>query len=102
MNAFGSAHYVITLDLDEIDSMKLFNNIGKKTGGYLGKVRSNAQGTEYNLFGPGENPNKGLSADKTRDQFAGVFYVSQYLQIGAYAWQNERTPQNQCAHTRNK
>lgn len=76
MNAFGSAHYVITLNLEEINSMKRFNNLGKKTGGYLGKLRSNAQGTEYSLFGPGENPDKKLSAEETRGQFAGVLYVS--------------------------
>jgi len=66
MNAVGSAHYVITLNECEIK---------RKSSGFLGKMRSNAQETEYNLFGAGENPNKGLPSDQTRCQYGAIYYV---------------------------
>ena len=66
INIIGSAHYVIGMN-----SL----NLTKKSKGYLGKVRTDTSGTEYNVFGPGESPNKKLSPDKTRDQFAAIYYV---------------------------
>lgn len=67
MTMVGSAHYIITTDQ---------HNMTRKTEGYLGKVRSDVAGHEYNLFGVGENPSKGLGPERTRNQLAGIFYVS--------------------------
>jgi len=66
MNMLGSAHYIITLD--QID-------MTKKSPGYLGKVRSDSTGTEYNLFDVGENPSTGAIPEKIRNQHAAVYYV---------------------------
>ena len=73
MNMVGSAHYVITLDEHEMK---------RQSSGFLGKVRSNGSGTEYNLFGIGENPSKGLPPEQTRNQLAAVYYVCLYNNIG--------------------
>ena len=43
--------------------------------GYMGKVRSNSSFTEYNLFGIGENPERGLPPSMVRDQLCGVSFV---------------------------
>ena len=62
----GSAHYVITMKEEDTK---------RNTEGYLGKVRSINSGNEFNLFGVGENPDKGLNLDQTRSQLLGVLYV---------------------------
>lgn len=63
-----SAYYLITADESVLT---------KKSLGYLGKLRSNLSQTQFNLFGPGENPNKGLPPEQTRNQFAGIIYKDQ-------------------------
>ena len=66
MNTVGSAHYTVTLETEDMT---------KKGPGYLGKVRSDGSGTEYNLFDHGENPGAGFTMERVRNQFAGVYYV---------------------------
>jgi hypothetical protein len=73
MSVVGSAHYAITLNECEIK---------RKSPGFLGKVRSNIKETEYNLFGPGENPDKGLPPDQIRCQYGAVYYVCLFPHIG--------------------
>lgn len=85
VNLVGSAHYVITLRPGEIRRV---------AAGFLGKVRSNDSGLEYNLFGTGENPSKGLSPEQTRNQYAGVYYVRLVLTIGANPWEQQDTSED--------
>ena len=66
MNMLGSAHYIITLE--QVD-------MTKKAPGYLGKVRSDSTGTEYSIFGPGENPTAGYPPERVRNQLGAVYYV---------------------------
>lgn len=66
MNMMGSAHYIISLDQDASS---------KDSAGYLGKVRSDKSGKEYNFFDKGENPGAGFSIDRIRNQYGAVFYV---------------------------
>ena len=62
----GSAHYIITMETDDMT---------KNAPGYLGKLRSNTIRTEYNLFGPGENPSGNFPPDRIRSQFGSILYV---------------------------
>ncbi len=66
MNMLGTAHYVITLEQTDMT---------KKAQGYLGKVRADSSGTEYNLFDQGENPTAGFPLERVRNQFGAVYYV---------------------------
>ena len=66
MNMLGSAHYIITME--QVD-------MTKKGPGYLGKIRSDSTGTEYNLLDQGENPSSGLPPERVRNQHAAVYYV---------------------------
>ena len=66
MNMMGSAHYIITME--QVD-------MTKKGPGYLGKVRSDSSGTEYNVFDKGENPSAGFPLDQIRNQFGSIYYV---------------------------
>jgi len=52
------------------------DEITRHSEGYIGKLRSDNQGTEYNLFGPGENPDKKVAEDLTRNQYAAICYVN--------------------------
>eukprot|EP00826_Nyctotherus_ovalis_P012032 TRINITY_DN1313_c0_g3_i5.p2 TRINITY_DN1313_c0_g3~~TRINITY_DN1313_c0_g3_i5.p2 ORF type:complete len:184 (-),score=60.73 TRINITY_DN1313_c0_g3_i5:325-876(-) len=65
MSMVGSAHYVITMEQQ---------NMTRQTAGYLGKVRAGNSANEFNVFGVGENPTKGLGPERTRSQLAAVFY----------------------------
>ena len=75
MNIVGTAHYIITTNQREMTRM---------SEGYVGKLRSDTSGNEYNLFGVGENPDKGLTPEKTRNQLAGIYYVNSMQMIGTY------------------
>lgn len=66
MNTFGSAHYIITLEWD---------NMNKDAPGYVGKVRSGTLADEYNLYGTGDNPSTKHPPQMIRDQYAGIYYV---------------------------
>ena len=66
----GSAHYIITMGINETK---------RKEPGYMGKLRSNKDYGEYNLFGVGENPDKHLSAEETRNEYASISYVPMNL-----------------------
>jgi hypothetical protein len=63
----GSAHYIITMKSEETT---------RKEPGYMGKLRSDKACAEYSLFGVGENPNKHLPAEQTRNEYASVVYVA--------------------------
>eukprot|EP01022_Parablepharisma_sp_SALTPOND_P020104 TRINITY_DN3569_c0_g1_i1.p2 TRINITY_DN3569_c0_g1~~TRINITY_DN3569_c0_g1_i1.p2 ORF type:complete len:198 (+),score=12.16 TRINITY_DN3569_c0_g1_i1:1106-1699(+) len=65
MNMLGSAHYIITMEQMDMT---------KKAPGYLGKVRSDSAGTEYNIYDRGENPSSGLPYERVRNQLAAVYY----------------------------
>lgn len=73
MSMVGSAHYIITMEQE---------NMARNTEGYLGKVRSTSSGNEFNVFGVGENPSKGLGPERTRSQLVGVFYVTSKTIVG--------------------
>ena len=62
----GSAHYTISMDS---------SNLSKNSPGYLGKVRSDNVGTEYNLFSEGENPATTQIPELVRNQLLAVQYV---------------------------
>jgi len=66
MNMLGSAHYIISLE--QVD-------MTKKAPGYLGKVRADSTGTEYNVFDHGENPSGGFPIERVRAQLGAVYYV---------------------------
>jgi hypothetical protein len=66
MNMIGTAHYIVSLEQEDMT---------KKAAGYLGKVRSDGSGTEYNVFDQGENPSAGFSPDRIRNQLGAIYYV---------------------------
>ena len=70
MQIMRSAHYIVSL---ERETMK------KEAPGYLGKVRSNLLGTEFNFFDKGENPTTGLPPERVRNQLGAVLYVPEVL-----------------------
>jgi len=61
-----SAHYIITL------SKKDFYRGHPE---FIGKLRSNGSGNEYNIFDNGENPSTKLSLDKIRTQLGSIIFV---------------------------
>jgi tubby-related protein 1 len=70
MQLMRSAHYVISLEREDMR---------KEAAGYLGKVRSNLVGTEFNFFDKGENPSTGLAPERVRNQLGAVLYVPKWL-----------------------
>lgn len=65
MQLMRSAYYLISTEVQVTN---------RKTAGCLGKLRSNFQGTEFDLFGIGENPKKRVPFDQVRAQHAAVIY----------------------------
>jgi hypothetical protein len=54
-------------------------NLKKSGKGFLGKVRSNFLGTEFNIYDHGANPNKKkLPDEKIRIIHGSILYVSSY------------------------
>jgi hypothetical protein len=45
------------------------------TPGYVGKLRSNFYGSEYNIFDHGENPASKPPIEKVRTQQGGILFV---------------------------
>lgn len=66
MQLMRSAHYVLTMDKE---------SMSKKTPGYMGKLRSNLVGSEFNVFDKGENPSFEGSPIYVRNQHCGIIYV---------------------------
>jgi tubby-related protein 1 len=66
MQLMRSAHYNLTLERDDVD---------KKCAGYLGKLRSNLVGTEFNIFDKGENPDSNLLPSQIRNLMGSIIYV---------------------------
>lgn len=66
VSVMGSAHYIITMGQAETT---------RKEPGYMGKLRSIKADAEYSLFGPGENPEKHLPPEQTRNEHAAIVYV---------------------------
>lgn len=60
-----SAYYLITMDKTKMT---------RKSLGYVGKLRSNLSGDEFNLFGEGENPETKLKPEFIRTQQAAIIY----------------------------
>ena len=50
------------------------DNFTKKTDFYLGKLRANFSGTEFNIYDHGENPSKAKQIEKVRKQL-GVIVI---------------------------
>lgn len=71
VNLIGSAHYTITMDS---------SSASKKIPAYLGKVRSDSAGTEYNLFSEGENPASTQVPELVRNQLLAIQFVSLEIQ----------------------
>lgn len=69
MQLMRSAHYIITLES---------HTMAKKAPGYLGKLRSNLAGCEYNLFNKGENPKSKKPIEQIRNQIGAIVYVCNY------------------------
>lgn len=71
-NANATSNYLISLDQEKLD---------KKSSGYLGKVRSNFLGTEFQIFDTGKNPNKNKSKnlDDNRCQQGVIQYETNVL-----------------------
>lgn len=65
-----TSNYMITLDQD---------NLKRKGKGYLGKLRSNFMGTEFNVYDPGENPGKTKPGESIRKEMAAVLYEANVL-----------------------
>jgi len=65
-----TSNYLVTLDQD---------NLKKKGGGYLGKLRANFMGTEFAIYDQGENPKKAKGLDGARREMASVLYESNVL-----------------------
>jgi tubby-related protein 1 len=66
MQLMRSAHYVVTLDHE---------NMNKTCPGYIGKLRSNLVGTEFNMFDKGENPSAQIDNSQIRCQYGALIYV---------------------------
>lgn len=65
-----SAYYLITADHAEV---------ARKSPAYMGKLRSNLVGIEFNLYGEGENPKTKLPAEKIRNEYAAIVYKDHHL-----------------------
>eukprot|EP00826_Nyctotherus_ovalis_P005519 TRINITY_DN1124_c0_g1_i2.p1 TRINITY_DN1124_c0_g1~~TRINITY_DN1124_c0_g1_i2.p1 ORF type:complete len:239 (+),score=48.97 TRINITY_DN1124_c0_g1_i2:766-1482(+) len=65
MQLMRSAYYLISTDIKVTDRM---------APACLGKLRSNFQETEFDLFGVGENFEKGFPVEQLREQHAAVVY----------------------------
>lgn len=65
-----TANYMITLDQD---------NLKRKGKGFLGKLRANFLGTEFNIFDNGENPKKTTPKEAVRNELGSVVYESNVL-----------------------
>lgn len=65
MQLMRSAYYLIAVD------QKVTN---RRLPGCIGKLRSNFQETEFDLFGIGESFEKKLPLEQTRDQHAAIIY----------------------------
>lgn len=66
MQLMRSAHYVVTLEKETMI---------KKAPGYLGKLRSNLGGAEFNIFDKGDNPSSQKSKSLIRNQHGAITYV---------------------------
>ena len=53
-----TSYYLVSMDK---------NDLKRKSGSYLGKVRSNFFGTTFNVYNDGENPKKEKNPEKIRD-----------------------------------
>lgn len=65
MQLIRSAYYLIAVN------EKVTNRVSPEC---LGKLRSNFQETEFDLFGIGESFDKGLPSDQVRNQHAAIIY----------------------------
>eukprot|EP00826_Nyctotherus_ovalis_P052842 TRINITY_DN6778_c0_g1_i4.p1 TRINITY_DN6778_c0_g1~~TRINITY_DN6778_c0_g1_i4.p1 ORF type:complete len:332 (-),score=67.39 TRINITY_DN6778_c0_g1_i4:273-1244(-) len=75
MQLMRSAYYLITADT------KVGN---RKSAGCLGKLRSNFQETEFDLFGVGENLDKAVPLDAIRIQHAAIVYNLGVIEVKSH------------------
>lgn len=54
-----TSNYLISMDQEKV---------GKKSSGFLGKVRSNFLGTEFSIYDNGANPDKAKTPESVRSQ----------------------------------
>ena len=67
-----SSNYAIAMNKD---------NFSKKTDFYLGKLRANFAGTEFNIYDSGENPNKAMQIDKVRKQLGVIIIDKNFMGV---------------------
>ena len=68
-----TANYLISIDKDDLS---------RKSDNYVGKLRSNMLGTEFNVYDNGVNPNSGdatAGSNKIRQELGLVLYASNLL-----------------------
>ena len=57
-------------------------NPDTKTPGYIGKLRANFMGTQFQIYDSGLNPDsKGANEQTIRKELGWIFYVSYYIGI---------------------
>lgn len=61
-----TGNFLITVDHE---------NLTTKSSGYIGKLRSNFWGSDYNLYDSGENPLRTINTQKPRENMAAINYV---------------------------
>jgi tubby-related protein 1 len=61
-----TSNYLISYKKDELKKNSLY---------YLGKLRSNFMGTEFNIYDHGENPKKTKDAQRVREHLGVILYV---------------------------
>lgn len=89
MQLMRSAYYLITTEAKVTD---------RKSPGCLGKLRSNFQETEFDLFGIGENLEKKLPYDQLRAQHASIIYNLGVTEVKAHSKMDVLIPK----HTNDK
>lgn len=51
----------------------------KKSDSYIGKLRSNFMGTEFNIYDSGKNPKNSSNFDLVRHQLGSIIYKSNIM-----------------------
>ena len=80
----SSAYYLITADEKIID---------RKAPGCIGKLRSNLAGTEYNIYGTGENPQSTHNPDDIRNLYGAILYDRKSYGVKGYRKMDVMIPQ---------
>ena len=65
-----TSNYLISIKKDQFD---------KTQESFIGKLRSNFMGTEFNLYDHGENPKRCKQMEKARREHAVIMYESKII-----------------------